>query len=105
LTIALSNVIRNALQYTPENSEVVIELLSNPAGWRVLDRGPGVTDDLKVDLFERFNRGVHSNSNTQGAGIGLAIVKSVAESHKATVSIRDRDGGGSAFLFIFNGSL
>lgn len=105
LTIALSNVIRNALQYTPENSEVVIELLSNPAGWRVLDRGPGVTDDLKVDLFERFNRGVHSNSNAQGAGIGLAIVKSVAESHKATVSIRDRDGGGSAVLFIFNGSL
>ena len=42
LGIALANVVRNALQYTTENSEVEIELHSNPAGWRVLDRGPGV---------------------------------------------------------------
>lgn len=102
LTIAMGNVIRNALQYAPENSEVEIELLINPVGWRVLDRGPGVPGDLKGALFERFNRGAQSNSNSDGAGLGLAIVKSVAHSHTATVDIHDRTGGGSIFTFIFN---
>lgn len=103
LAIALRNVVRNALQYTSETSEVEIELLANPAGWRVLDRGPGVPDDLKTALFERFNRGTLAHSGSTGSGIGLAIVKSVADGHTATVSIQDRDGGGSIFSFIFNG--
>lgn len=102
LAIAMSNVTRNALQYTPPHMEVEIEILSDPSGWRVLDRGPGVPDTLKEGLFERFNRGDQTNSNSEGSGIGLAIVKSVAESHDATLSIRDRDGGGSVFSFIFN---
>ena len=104
LTIALSNVVRNALQYTPEASEVEIEVLANPAGWRVLDRGAGVPDNLKTALFERFNRGTLANSNSTGSGIGLAIVKSVAQSHNATSIIQDREGGGTAFSFIFNAS-
>lgn len=102
--IAMRNLIHNALQYTPENSEVEIEILENPAGWQVLDRGPGVSDDMKAMLFERFNRGIQTNSNSKGSGIGLAVVKSVAETHNATVSIQDRDGGGSIFSFIFNRS-
>lgn len=105
LGIALANVVRNALQYTPENSEVEIELLSNPAGWRVLDRGAGVPDRLKTVLFERFNRGTQANSGSKGSGIGLAIVKSVAHSHIATVSIQDREGGGSIFSFTFGNTL
>jgi signal transduction histidine kinase len=102
LGIALANVVRNALQYSSENSEVEIELLSKPAGWRVLDRGAGVPDALKTALFERFNRGAQANSGSEGSGIGLAIVKSVANSHNATVSIQDRDGGGSIFSFTFD---
>lgn len=99
MAVTLSNVIRNALQYSGENSE--IEIVSNPAGWRVLDRGPGVPDGLKAVLFERVNRGTLANSSTKGSGMGPAIVKSVTESHNATVDIQDRDGGGSVFLFIF----
>lgn len=102
LGIALANVVRNALQYSSENSGVEIELLSKPAGWRVLDRGAGVPDALKTALFERFNRGAQANSGSEGSGIGLAIVKSVANSHNATVSIQDRDGGGSIFSFTFD---
>ncbi|WP_417712876.1 sensor histidine kinase [Pseudophaeobacter arcticus] len=102
LAIGLSNVVRNALQYTPETSEVEIEVLADPAGWRVLDRGAGVPDNLKTALFERFNRGTLANSNNTGSGIGLAIVKSVAESHNATTVIEDREGGGTVFSFIFN---
>jgi signal transduction histidine kinase len=101
LGIALANVVRNALQYTTENSEVEIELHSNPARWRVLDRGPGVPEALKMALFERFNRGNQANASSKGSGIGLAIAKSVAHSHNAAVSIQDRDGGGSIFSFTF----
>ncbi|MEB8385618.1 HAMP domain-containing sensor histidine kinase [Rhodobacteraceae bacterium KMM 6894] len=104
LSIALGNLIRNALHFTAEHSEVEIEVLSDPAGWRVLDRGPGVPEALKSALFERFNRGAHSSSNSSGSGIGLAIVKSVADCHNATVTIENRRGGGSVFSFIFNGS-
>ncbi|MEP0144980.1 MAG: HAMP domain-containing sensor histidine kinase [Tateyamaria sp.] len=101
LLIALRNLVRNAVQYSPKNSEVGIELLSDPAGWRVSDQGPGVPDDLKTTLFERFNRGTQANTQTKGAGIGLAIVESVAQSHGAHVVIQDRDEGGSVFSFIF----
>lgn len=102
LNIALSNLIRNALHYTAEHSEVEIEILSNPAGWRVLDRGPGVPDSMKSTLFERFNRGSQAHASGSGSGIGLAIVKSVADCHNASVSIEDRQGGGSVFSFIAN---
>jgi signal transduction histidine kinase len=102
LAIALGNLIANALHYTAVHSEVEIEILSNPAGWRVLDRGPGVPDPLKTALFERFNRGIQPHATESGSGIGLAIVKSVADCHNATVSIADRTGGGSVFSFIFN---
>lgn len=105
LGIALANVVRNALQYSPENSEVEIALDSKSAGWRVLDRGPGVQDALKTALFERFNRGNQANGGSRGAGIGLAIVKSVAHSHNAAVSIHDREGGGSIFSFTFGQNL
>ena len=105
LGIALANVVRNALQYSTESNEVEIELHTNPAGWRVLDRGPGVPDALKMALFERFNRGNQANLGTKGSGIGLAIAKSVAQSHNATISIQDRDGGGSIFSFMFDQNL
>ncbi|MBT5681835.1 MAG: hypothetical protein HOJ09_07240 [Gammaproteobacteria bacterium] len=100
LSIALSNLIRNALQNTSQNSDVEIEVMSKPAGWRVLDRGPGVPDNLKTALFERFNRGTQVHSNGTGSGIGLAIVKSVADCHGASVAIEDREGGGSVFSFV-----
>ncbi len=105
LGIALANVVRNALQYSSESSEVEIELYSSPAGWRVLDRGSGVPDALKTALFERFNRGNQANVGSKGSGIGLAIAMSVAHSHNAAVSIHDRDGGGSIFSFTFGQNL
>ncbi|WP_296645025.1 sensor histidine kinase [Roseinatronobacter sp.] len=104
LGVALRNVITNALQYAPAGSDVDIEILQDPAGWQVSDRGPGVPDDMKPALFDRFNRGNQSTGKPEGSGIGLAIVKSVASSHDATVTIHDRTGGGSIFAFVFNGS-
>lgn len=103
LSAALRNLVRNAIRYSPLGTDVEIELLQSPPGWRVYDRGPGVPDDLKKKLFERFVRGRAAQSDSDGSGIGLAIVQAVAKAHRAEVEIRDRPGGGSVFSFLFRG--
>jgi signal transduction histidine kinase len=96
LGIALKNMVRNALRYTPKGSEVELEVTESPVGFRVLDSGPGVPDALKETLFERFNRG-KAAQDVDGSGIGLAIVQSVARAHGACATVSDRPGGGSIF--------
>ena len=98
LAIALDNLVRNALDFAPEGSEVEIEIAAAPPRIRVLDRGAGIPAGDREVLFERFRRGPGRH---EGAGIGLAIVKAVAEAHGATVRIEDRPGGGTAFVLAF----
>lgn len=99
LAIALGNLLRNAVSYTEGEGEIEIEVCDAPAGWRVSDRGPGIPDAQKAQLFQRFRRG--ATGGHEGAGIGLAIVKSVADAHGAQVTVTDRPGGGSTFSFLF----
>lgn len=98
LTVALGNLVRNALAHTPEGTEVEIEVLADPPGWRVLDRGRGAPKASRDGLFERFQRGAQGADVPPGAGIGLAIVKTVADAHRGSVAIEDRPGGGAAFV-------
>jgi signal transduction histidine kinase len=100
LAIALGNLVRNAIGHTEAVGEIEIRIDQNPAGWWVMDRGPGIPDAQKAHLFERFRRG--QSTGRPGAGIGLAIVKSVADAHGATVGGKDRPRGGSAFWFQFS---
>ncbi|MGR3312161.1 sensor histidine kinase [Roseovarius indicus] len=100
LAIALGNLLRNAISYTDCEDEIEIEIGDSPAGWRVMDRGPGIPDAQKAQLFQRFRRG--ATGGRDGAGIGLAIVKSVADAHGAHVTVTDRPGGGSTFSFTFD---
>lgn len=99
--IAVTNLVRNALIYSPIGTEVEIEVLENPPCIRILDRGEGIQENQKSHLFDRFKRGASAAKYTLGAGIGLAIVKSVADAHNAQINIIDRDGGGSIFELIF----
>lgn len=97
--IALDNLVRNALAYSPVGSEIEINVQEAPAGFRVLDRGSGIPDEDKNALFERFRRG--RDADDGGSGLGLAIVKSVADAHGANVRVEDRAGGGSVFVMEF----
>ncbi len=99
LVIALGNLVRNAVNCSDGLGEIEIEVCDSPPGWRVMDQGPGIPDAQKSLLFQRFRRG--GTSGRDGAGIGLAIVKSVAGAHGATVTVADREGGGSVFSFLF----
>jgi signal transduction histidine kinase len=61
----------------------------------VWDTGPGIPEDERNKIYDRFYRGsVGLASSQQGSGLGLAVVKAIAEAHGATVESAPRPGGG-----------
>jgi signal transduction histidine kinase len=64
---------------------------------RVCDRGPGIPADMRRRLFRPFARG-NRNDAPAGLGLGLALVKALAEAHRGAVSYEARPGGGSVFM-------
>ena len=78
---ALSNLLHNAIRYTPQNGQVTVHIQQKDGCvWlTVLDNGPGIPDTEQQRAGERFFRG--SNVSLSGSGLGLAIVRSIAERH------------------------
>ncbi len=94
LRALLANLVENAIRHAPEGGRV--DVSSGFAGGRpyieVADNGPGIPEDERARVFDRFyRRGVASGS---GSGLGLAIVKAIAERHAAGVCLEDTPGGG-----------
>ena len=98
----LVNLLSNASKYGPDESEITLSAALSP-GWArvtVADRGPGVPQAQRRDLFSRLVTTPWSTENVQaGFGLGLSVVKAIVEAHGGTVSVDDRPGGGSAFWF------
>jgi len=96
---AVSNLISNAIKYSPEQSEVLVSVEDEGERWKVkvADHGPGVPDEHKKDIFERFKR--VEKGSVKGSGLGLAIVKKVVELHGGEVWVEDNIGKGSIFMF------
>jgi two-component system, OmpR family, sensor histidine kinase TctE len=90
---ALKNLIDNALRHGGAEGPVSIELEPTGDAYRlcVADRGPGIPLENRTRVFERFARG---SSTAPGAGLGLAIVRQAVESHRGTITLLDRPGGG-----------
>ncbi|WP_309118471.1 ATP-binding protein [Paenibacillus sp.] len=100
LTRALSNLLTNAIRYSPEGGEIRIAAALDEDGVRISveDQGPGVPAERRERLFERFYRPDKSRSRAQGgAGLGLAIVASIAKLHDGEAGVESADGGGSRF--------
>lgn len=95
---AIANLVRNAMQASPDGAEVEVELddADGQATVRVLDRGPGVTGEDVHRMFDRFYRGENARER-QGSGLGLAIVAQAAEQHGGTADGGNRPGGGAVF--------
>ncbi len=98
LEIALHNLVGNALRHSPPGEAVTLELASDAGGVRfeVRDQGPGIPADEIGHIFERFYRG-RGALEQPGAGLGLYLVRSIAEQHGGRVEVRNLEGRGCAF--------
>jgi two-component system phosphate regulon sensor histidine kinase PhoR len=98
----LVNLLSNAIRYSPDNTEINIRvtILGNWARVAVADRGPGVPEDYRPDLFRPFAHPAALDSlSRHGAGLGLSVAKAIVEAHGGQVGVEDRPGGGSVFWF------
>jgi signal transduction histidine kinase len=95
---AVRNLVENAVRHTPQGAAVTVEVAESGAV-RVLDRGPGVPQEMKGKLFQRFWSGRRKERShmAEGAGLGLSIVARIAEEHGGAVTVEDRPGGGAMF--------
>jgi two-component system sensor histidine kinase BaeS len=95
----LSNLVVNALHYTPSGGTISLRAASTPGGVQltVSDTGVGIPPDDLPYIFDRFWRGDRSRSRAggSGSGLGLAIAKQLVRAHGGTISATSRLGGGT----------
>ena len=101
---ALDNLLSNAIRYSPEGAAITVELHADGefAALRIRDRGPGIADGQRGQVFERF---VTDRREVNQTGLGLAIVRSVAELHGGGARVLDTTGeGASVEMWMLTGS-
>lgn len=95
LTQLFANLIENSIRHCPSGTAIQIEggtTKSNKIWMRVWDDGPGIAESDRDQVFKRFYR-VERSRHTPGTGLGLAVVKAIADLHGATLQLADRDPG------------
>ncbi|WP_368086584.1 sensor histidine kinase [Leifsonia sp. CL154] len=98
----VTNLMGNALRYTPEGSPIEIAVQIDHRTERALlevrDHGEGIPPQIREKIFQRFWRADTSRAReTGGSGLGLAIVSSIVTAHRGTVEVVDTPGGGATF--------
>ncbi len=99
LTQALLNLVRNAVENTPEGTVIGVgnaRVHDRVRIW-VRDEGPGIAPAEQARIFDRFARGPGARRRSDGAGLGLAIVRAVAVAHGGTVHLDSETGRGARF--------
>ena len=94
---ALRNLLENARRYGGGEVEVQVRLQDGQAIAQVCDRGPGVPDALRERIFEPFFRLPGHAERAGGVGLGLSLVRQIAQRHGGSVQCTAREGGGSCF--------
>ncbi len=100
---AVTNIIGNAIEHTPEKGTIKVDLFlkNNTYYISVLDSGKGIPVENLPHIFERFYRADKSrNRKTKSTGLGLAIAKEVVELHGGSIEARNSDKGGAIFTII-----
>jgi two-component system phosphate regulon sensor histidine kinase PhoR len=100
MALVLINLVDNAVKYAGEGGEVAVRLARVPGGLAlsVRDRGPGISVHEQQRIFERFYRATNARMrNVRGSGIGLSLVKHIAEAHGGRVEVSSTIGQGATF--------
>ena len=100
ISLALTNLIENAIQHAPGGSEVLVSLHDAPFRIEVSDQGPGIAHDQLDALIEPFRRGRGAQSG--GAGLGLSIVRRIMQVHGGHLMMRRGQSGGLTAVLVFS---
>ncbi|MGH8930308.1 MAG: sensor histidine kinase [Egibacteraceae bacterium] len=102
LTQAMMQLAQNATQHTEEGSAIGLgsALADGYALLWVRDAGPGIAEEDHERIFERFARARASRRRSQGAGLGLSIVRAIAEAHQGRVEVSSESGKGAMFTIV-----
>jgi len=98
----LVNLISNAIKFSPKQHPVVIslEVGASLATFKVVDQGPGINEEFRKRMFNRFEQARISDRRVKGgSGLGLAIAKAIVEQHGGTIGVDSQEGKGSTFWF------
>jgi signal transduction histidine kinase len=100
---ALANLLDNAVKYTPIGGHIHLSLTKqeNVAEIRIVDTGPGIPEEAKTKVFERFFR-LESSRNTPGNGLGLSLVVAVAKLHHSQIRLEDNVPTGVGVVWMLN---
>ncbi|PZM82508.1 MAG: hypothetical protein DKT66_10945 [Candidatus Melainabacteria bacterium] len=101
LTQAMVNILSNAVKFSPDGGtiKIVTRQKNNYVLVEIADQGPGIPDDYKSHVFERFKQVESEAHKHKGTGLGLPIAKQVVEAHEGQIGVRDNEGGGTVFWF------
>lgn len=98
----LCNFLGNAVKFSPDSSEIIIEVSESPGDveFRVRDKGRGVPPHMAEAIFERFRQADPDNAvERKGTGLGLAIAKAIILAHEGEIGVSPNENGGSVFWF------
>lgn len=96
------NFLSNAIRYSPENSEIVMEaeVMANTIIFSTTDHGNGIETKYQDRVFDKFNKIPGTDAAKSGTGLGLAISKEFIESQKGKIGLKSQVGVGSKFYFM-----
>jgi two-component system sensor histidine kinase CiaH len=104
LEILVNNLLENAVKYSPTSSVIYVSLSQkqHQVILKVADEGPGIPDNEKKKVFDRFYRiGNEQVRTTKGTGLGLYLCKKIAADHKADIGVTNNTPTGSIFAVHF----
>ncbi|MDD3223257.1 MAG: HAMP domain-containing sensor histidine kinase [Clostridium sp.] len=99
---ALVNIIKNGIEHTEKNGKIYIELIENPLYKRITieDNGEGIDEEDLPNIFKRFYR-AKTSKKSESIGIGLALSKSIIESHGGMIEVHSKVKIGTKFIITF----
>lgn len=95
----IGNIISNAIKYSPRESDMLITL--EEGCLVVADNGYGMDEQTRTHLFERFYKANVSEDQVTSNGLGMAIVKEIADIHNIEIEVNSKQGEGTTIKLIF----